>query len=74
MKCPTCESTAPHMHPAVQHEGEVEICPDEFHLAETPQNRPEYRDAVARKRASKPKLPEIRRIAEADDGALEGDL
>lgn len=42
MKCPTCKSSAPHLHPAVQHEGEVHTCADEFHLRETPQNKPEY--------------------------------
>jgi hypothetical protein len=48
--CKTCGSTAPHMHPAVQHEGEVEVCADRFHLTETPQNKPEYIAAVRRKR------------------------
>lgn len=39
MNCPTCDSPSPELHPAVQHEGEVEICTDEFHLRETPMNR-----------------------------------
>lgn len=34
MKCPTCESPAPYLHPAVQHEGEVVICKDDFHKTE----------------------------------------
>lgn len=46
MSCPTCGSTAPHMHPAIQHEGEVELCADAFHLTPTRQNRPEYIAAV----------------------------
>lgn len=31
MKCPTCDSPSPELHPAVQHEGEVEVCRDLFH-------------------------------------------
>lgn len=46
MNCPTCGSSAPHMHPAVQHEGEVSVCADDFHLTPTVQNRPEYIAAV----------------------------
>lgn len=34
------------MHPAVQHEGEVSVCADDFHLTPTIQNRPEYIEAV----------------------------
>lgn len=30
-KCPTCDSPAPHLHPAVQFEGEVSLCADSFH-------------------------------------------
>lgn len=49
-ECSSCKSTAPHLHPAVQHGGEVEFCVDSFHLTPTPQNKPEYIDAVHEKR------------------------
>lgn len=29
--CPTCESPQPRLHPAMQHEGEVELCHDSWH-------------------------------------------
>lgn len=32
-KCPTCESPQPHLHPAVQHEGEVHLCRDPWHAS-----------------------------------------
>lgn len=48
-RCPTCNSPAPHLHPAVQFEGEVSVCIDEFHLRETPQNI--YIDVVVAHRA-----------------------
>lgn len=41
MNCPICQSPAPHRHPAVQHEGEVQPCRDPYHLAVTPENTPE---------------------------------
>lgn len=50
--CPRCGSRHPHLHPAVQFEGEVELCTHKFHERETPQNRPEYIAAVRAKRAS----------------------
>ena len=48
--CKTCGSTAPHMHPAVQVGGEVEVCGDSFHLTITPQNRLSFIIEVERKR------------------------
>lgn len=49
-RCPRCQSNAPHLHPAVQFEGEVELCTHDFHLTKTPSNRPEYIAAVMKKR------------------------
>lgn len=51
--CPTCGANAPHLHPAVQFEGEVEVCSDAFHLVPTPQNTSEFIAAVEAKRAAK---------------------
>ncbi len=31
-KCPTCGSSSPRLHPAMQHEGEVQACSDDFHF------------------------------------------
>lgn len=38
--CPTCGSPDPARHPAVQHEGEVQICRDRFHSPVPAMTRP----------------------------------
>lgn len=48
--CPDCKSSQPHRHPAVQADGEVELCTHAYHLQPTPQNLPEYIEAVRAKR------------------------
>ncbi len=40
-RCPTCNSPQPHLHPAVQFEGEVQPCGDDYHRTVTPSNTPE---------------------------------
>lgn len=50
-RCPRCDCRAPHLHPAMQYGGEVELCTHDYHLTPSPQNRPEYIQAVLAKRA-----------------------
>ena len=50
-QCPRCGSPSPERHPAVQCEGEVELCTDDFHLIPTNMNSPAYIEAVLKKRA-----------------------
>lgn len=52
-RCPRCNSPQPHLHPAVQVEGEVSICTHGYHLTPTNQNRQPERDRVLRRRAEK---------------------
>lgn len=37
-KCPRCGSPQPHLHPAVQYGGEVQVCFHRYHLTLTAQN------------------------------------
>jgi hypothetical protein len=39
--CPRCGSPKPHLHPAVQYGGEVQVCDHEFHRRVTPENTPD---------------------------------
>lgn len=39
-KCPRCESPSPERHPATAWEGEVQICPHEWHSQQTNRSRP----------------------------------
>lgn len=39
-RCPTCDSPAPHLHPSMQFEGEVDPCDNEFHQQVTSLNTP----------------------------------
>jgi hypothetical protein len=32
-RCPTCDSPSPNLHPAVQYEGEVQMCADQWHAS-----------------------------------------
>jgi hypothetical protein len=38
-RCPRRDSPQPHLHPAEQANGEVQLCPHEYHWAPTPSNR-----------------------------------
>lgn len=40
-RCSTCDSPQPHLHPVIQHGGEVQPCANAFHKQITPQNTPE---------------------------------
>jgi len=46
-KCPTCSSPSPELHPAVQHEGEVQPCKDAFHRKLRPCDLPVIRSNPA---------------------------
>lgn len=50
-RCPRCDSPQPHLHPAVQAEGEVQPCFHPYHEQVTAQNTP---DKIARHLSYKP--------------------
>lgn len=50
-RCPACDSPNPESHPAVQLGGEVEVCPDDYHLTPTNKNKAAYIAEVHAKRA-----------------------
>lgn len=37
-RCPRCDSPAPHLHPAIQWEGEVQPCAHKYHHQVTASN------------------------------------
>lgn len=63
-ECPRCGSDHPHLHPAVQVGGEVELCTHDFHLTQTGQNTPSYVAAVLQKREAATLVAEYAAIAE----------
>jgi len=73
-KCPRCGSPAPHRHPAAQHEGEVEICFNEFHLLPSAQNTMGYINMVrAARKVVRSGCSEIA-ISKARAAQIEADL
>lgn len=40
-RCPLCNSPQPHLHPAVQFEGETHPCSHPYHRTITPSNTPQ---------------------------------
>lgn len=63
--CPRCGSRKPHLHPAIQHGGEVQVCNDAFHLRITSENTPEKIRAAGLGQAAPP-AAECRRCSECE--------
>lgn len=66
-ECPTCGSTAPERHPAVQHEGEVNICPDPWHSS-THAGREALNKAIGHAYYEQWKDAEARKVVPLDYG------
>lgn len=64
-KCPRCGSYSPELHPAVQFEGEVQLCPHPFHQQVTNTNTP------ARIERLLARLPDYYPVPDTDDSVIE---
>ena len=58
-RCPRCNSPSPELHPAMQYEGEVQTCIDDYHLIPTNGNPP---DKIARVHEERERQKSYRRL------------